>query len=65
MNTKHSHPQGAQVISLAASRKPEPQSTDALLMLARYRAAWLRANPNATVEEDLAAGAQIAKELGL
>lgn len=36
-----------------------------LLTLARYRAAWCRANPHATVDEELAAAAEIAKELGL
>lgn len=45
--------------------KVEPGSQAALLVLARYSAAWLRANPGASVDELLRAAAKIAKELGL
>lgn len=45
--------------------RPAPGPMGALLTLARYRAAWLRANPNATADQELAAAAEIAKELGL
>lgn len=45
--------------------KVAPGSQAALIVLARYSAAWLRANPGATVDEHLHAAAEIAKELGL
>jgi hypothetical protein len=45
--------------------RPAAGPMGALITLARYRAAWLRANPNATADEELAAAAEIAKELGL
>lgn len=56
-------PQTAAVVRLPV--RPAPGPMGVLLTLARYRAAWLRANPNATVDEELAAAAAIAKELGL
>lgn len=43
----------------------DPKSPQALIELARRRAAWLRANPNATADQQLAAGAEIARQLGL
>lgn len=55
--------QTAEVLRLPV--RPAPGPMGALLTLARYRAAWLRANPNATADEELAAAAEIAKELGL
>lgn len=45
--------------------KVDPKSPAALQLLAQRHGAWRRNNPNATVEQDLAAGASIAKELGL
>lgn len=46
-------------------RPVDPKSPQALIELARRRAAWLRANPNATADQLLAAGAEIARQLGL
>lgn len=57
-------PAGAEVVRLPLP-KVAPGSQAALLVLARYSAAWLRANPGATVDEHLRAAAEIAKELGL
>lgn len=45
--------------------RPAPGPAGDLITLARYRAAWQRANPNATADEELAAAAAISKELGL
>lgn len=45
--------------------RPAAGPMGALLTLARQMGAWRRNNPHATVEEDLAAGERIAKELGL
>ncbi len=45
--------------------RPAAGPVGALLTLARYRAAWMRANPHATADEELAAAAEIRKELGL
>lgn len=45
--------------------KVNPKSPAALQLLAERHGAWRRSNPHATFEEDLAAGACIAKELGL
>lgn len=56
--------QGATVIPLPVPRV-NPNSPAALILLAQRHAAWRRNNPNASVDEDLAAGARIAKELGL
>ena len=46
-------------------RRVDPKSPAALLQLAQRRAAWNRAHPHATADEQIAAGAEIAKELGL
>lgn len=54
----------AQVVRLPLP-KVAPGSQAALLVLARYSAAWLRANPGASVDEHLHAAAEIARELGL
>ena len=54
----------AQVVRLPL-RKVEPGSAEALLLPAQHRAAWLRANPGASFEQEMQAGAEIAKELGL
>lgn len=45
--------------------KVDPRSPAALQLLAQRHGAWRRNNPHATVDEDMAAGARIAKELGL
>ena len=45
--------------------RPAPGPCGDLLTLARYRAAWMRANPHATADEELAAAAEIRQELGL
>lgn len=45
--------------------RPDPGPCGDLITLARYRAAWQRANPNATADEELAAASDIRKELGL
>lgn len=45
--------------------RPAPGPCGDLVTLVRYRAAWMRANPHATVDEELAAAAEISKELGL
>jgi hypothetical protein len=54
----------AQVVQLPV-RVCDPKSPDALVQLAQRHGAWRRANPHATADEDIAAGARIAKELGL
>lgn len=46
-------------------RRVDPKSPAALLQLAQRRAAWNRTHPHATADEQLAAGAAIAAELGL
>jgi hypothetical protein len=56
--------QSAQVIALPV-RKVDPKSAAALTQLAQRHGAWRRANPHATVEQDMAAGERLAKELGL
>jgi hypothetical protein len=43
----------------------DPKSPAALVQLAQRRAAWNRAHPHATADEQIEAVAQIAKELGL
>lgn len=45
--------------------RPESGPMGACITLARLHGAWRRNNPHATVDEDLAAGDRIAKELGL
>lgn len=55
----------ARVISLPVRPVDPTIPMAAHIQLAQRLGAWRRANPNATVEEDLAAGAEIAKELGL
>lgn len=57
-------PASAQVLQLPV-RPVDPKSPAALIQLAQRRAAWNRAHPNATADEQIAAGAQIAKELGI
>jgi hypothetical protein len=54
----------AEVVRLPV-RTVNPSTPEALGQLARRHAAWRRNNPTATFDEDLAAGADIAKELGL
>jgi hypothetical protein len=43
----------------------DPNTSQALIVLAQRRAAWNRANPNATADEQLAAGAEIAARMGV
>lgn len=43
----------------------DPNSPEALIVLAQRRGAWNRANPNATADEQIAAGAEIAARLGV
>lgn len=57
-------PAPAQILRLPM-RPVDPKSPAALIQLAQRRAAWSRANPDATADEQIAAGAQIAKELGI
>jgi hypothetical protein len=56
--------QSATVVRLPLP-KVDPKSPAALVLLARLHGNWRRANPHATVDEDLAAGARIRKGLGL
>jgi hypothetical protein len=42
-----------------------PQSVEALLLLARQRTAWNQSHPQATFDEQLAAGAAISEKLGI
>lgn len=51
------------VVRLPVRAAPGP--VGGLLTLARLHGAWRRNNPGATFEEDLAAGEQIAKEIGI
>ena len=44
---------------------PQPDTPAALILLAKRRAAWSIEHPTATAEQELAAAAEIAKELGL
>lgn len=46
-------------------RRVDPSTVAALLQLAQRRAAWNRAHPNATDDEQIDAWAAIAEELGL
>lgn len=62
--TTSSTQQSAKVIPMP-TRRVDPMSPAALLQLVQRHAAWRRAHPNATVDEDLAAGAELAQELGL
>lgn len=55
----------AEEAALYAPHVCDPSSPDALIQLAQRLGAWGRNNPNASADEDLAAGARIAKELGL
>lgn len=60
----HAGQASAQVVRLPLP-KVAHGSHAALITLARYSSAWLRANPGATVDEHLKAAAEIAQELGL
>lgn len=55
----------ARVVALPVRPVDRNVPMAAHIQLAQRHGAWRRANPNATVDEDLAAGARIAKELGL
>lgn len=53
----------AEVVRLPVRREPGPMG--GLIALARLHGAWRRNNPGATFEQDMAAGEQIAKEIGI
>ena len=62
--TTSAQPQVARVIAMPV-RRVDPNTIEALLQLAQRRAAWNRAHPHATDDEQLDAWAEIAEELGL
>ena len=43
----------------------DPKSPEAMLQHVQRFSAWRRNNPNATLQEELAEGARLSKELGL
>lgn len=56
--------QAATVVHLPLP-KVEPKSTEAMLLHVQRFSAWRRNNPGATLDEELAEGARLSKELGL